>query len=76
VRGFFDNAEELLLRRSRADGHAVEKLDHETSKALECSWNTNSRVYLDEDTLGGVNIYLEFASLVDRRIEQGEETLS
>lgn len=53
----------------------MEELDHETSESLEGTWNTDGRADLDENPFGGVDVDLKFASLVDRRVEEREETL-
>jgi len=53
----------------------VKKLDHETSEAFEGTWNSDSRANFDEDAFGGVDVDLQLAGLVDRRVEEGKETL-
>ena len=71
----FDHAKEFFLRGGGANRHAVEELDHETSESLECSRNADGRVDFDEDALCGVNVDLEFASLVDGRVEESKKAL-
>lgn len=48
---------------------------HKASEPLEGSRDAHAGVDLDEDALCGVNIHLELASLVQRRVEKGEEAL-
>jgi hypothetical protein len=36
----------------------VEKLDHETSEALEGTWDSDGRANFDEDAFGGVDVDL------------------
>lgn len=50
-------------------------MDHETGESLECSWDADGWADLNKDTLGSVDVDLELAGLVDRRIEEGKETL-
>jgi hypothetical protein len=50
-------------------------LDHETGESLECSWDADGWADLNKNTLGSVDVDLELAGLVDRRIEEGKETL-
>ena len=70
-----DDPQELLLGRGRSDGEAMEKLDHETSEALEGTRDSDGGRNLDEDALGGVDVDLQLAGLVDGRVEQSQETL-
>lgn len=53
----------------------MQELDHKTGETLESTRNTHGRRNLDEHALGGVDVDLESAGLVDRRIQQGQETL-
>lgn len=73
--GVLDDPQELLLGCSRSDGETMEKLDHETSEALEGTRDSDGGRNLDEDALGGVDVDLQLASLVDGRVEQSQETL-
>ena len=64
-------------RKMRARG-AVEGArgrTHEPTEPLEGAGNTDMGVDLDEDALGGVDVHLEEASLVERRVEEGQEAL-
>lgn len=70
-----DHAKKFLLRSCGANRHAMKKLDHKTSESLERARNADCRVDFDENSSGGVNVNLKFASLVDRGIEEGEKTL-
>lgn len=70
-----DHFEELLLGVDRSNGEAVEKLDHQTCKSFEGTWNTNCWADFNENTLGRVYINLKPASLVDWGIEEGQKTL-
>lgn len=73
--GVLDNLEELLLGGGGADREAVQELHHQTGKALEGSGDADGGRNLDQDALGGVDVDLQLASLVDRRVEQGEKAL-
>lgn len=73
--GVLDDLQQLLLRCSRTNGKSVEELDHQTSETLEGTGNADGGADFDQDTLGRVNVDLEFAGLVERRVEQSEETL-
>lgn len=53
----------------------MQQLDHQTSEPLEGTRNTDRGGNLDQDALGRVDVNLEFAGLVDGRIEQSKETL-
>ena len=53
----------------------MKELDHETSKSLEGTGNSDTRADLDEDAFGGVDIDLKLSGLIDRRIEESKETL-
>ena len=44
----------------------MKKLDHETGKTFECARYSNSRADFDENSSGGVDVYLQFAGFVDR----------
>lgn len=50
-------------------------MDHEAGESLECSWDADGWADLNKDTLGSVDVDLELAGLVDRRVEEGKETL-
>jgi hypothetical protein len=65
----------LLIGVDRANGEAVEELDHETGESLECTWDADGGADFDEDALGRVDVDLKLTSLVDRRVEEGKETL-
>jgi chitinase len=71
----FDDAEKLFLRRGGADGHAMQKLDHQTSEAFESTGDADSWVDFDEYAFGGVDVDLELAGLVDGRVEESEKAL-
>lgn len=73
--GVLDDLEQLLLRGGGSDGEAVQELDHETGETLEGSGDANGGADFDEDTFGGGDVDLEFASFVDRGVEKGEKTL-
>jgi len=53
----------------------MQKLNHETSETFKRSGNTDSRVDFDKNSFRGLDIHLEFARFIDRRIEESEETL-
>jgi hypothetical protein len=71
----FNHAKKLLLRSCGSNGHAMEELNHETSKTLECTRDADGGVDFDKDAFRGVDIDLEFAGLVDGRVEEGKEAL-
>lgn len=73
--GVLDDLEQLLLRRSRSNGEAVQELNHETGETLEGSGDADGGADFDEDTFGGGDVDLEFAGLVDGGVEKGEKTL-
>jgi len=50
-------------------------LDHETGETLKGTWDTDCWADFDEDAFGGMYVDLKFAGLVDRRVEEGKETL-
>lgn len=70
-----DHLKQLFLRVGRADGQPVQQLHHQSSKSLEGAGYSHRWADLDEDALGGMNVYLEFSSLVEWRVEQGKKTL-
>ena len=53
----------------------MEKLYHQASKPLECPRNSDCRADFDEDAFCGVNEDLKPSGFVDRRVEEGKETL-
>lgn len=73
--GVFDNLQQLLLRIRRADGQPVKELNHQTGKPLECPRNAHGGIHFDQDALGGMDEDLQLSGLVDRGIEEGQETL-
>lgn len=73
--GVLDHLEQALVRGGGADVETVEELDHQTGEPLERPWDSDGRVDLDEDLVGGVDVHLELAGLVDGRVEEGEEAL-
>lgn len=73
--GVLDDLQQLFLGVDRSNGEAMEQLDHETRKALEGSRDSHGRADLDQDALGGVDEDLQFAGLVDGRVEESEKTL-
>lgn len=70
--GVLDDAEQLFLRSRGLDGQTVEQLNHQTSKPLECARDANRGRNLDQHTLCRGDVDLKPASLVDRRVEEGE----
>lgn len=67
-----NDLEQFLLRRRASNGQLMEKLHHQTGESLEGTWDTDGGRDFDEDTLCSVDVDLQLASLVDRRVEQGE----
>jgi len=49
----------------------MEELDHETCESLECTGDSYGRAHFDEDTLGCMDVDLQFSCFVDRRVEKG-----
>lgn len=74
--GVLDDLEQLLLRGGGADGELVEQLNHQTGEALEGTRNADGGRDFNEDALSGVDVDLKLARLVQRRVEEGEQTLS
>ena len=70
-----DNLDQLLLGRGGSNLMSVQQLHHQTSEALECTWNAHCEADPDEDILRSLDVDLEFAGLIDRRIEKSEQTL-
>lgn len=70
-----DDSQELFLGSGRADRKSMQQLYHETSKPLKGSGNSDGGGYFNQHALGRVDINLQLAGLVDRRIEQREQTL-
>lgn len=64
--GVLYHLQEFLLGICAFDGEAVEKLDHQAGKALECSRNADGGRDLNQNTLGGLDVDLKAPSLVDR----------
>jgi len=73
--GILDDLEKFLLRVDGTNGQSVKKLDHETRKSLECTWNTDGGADFDEDSFGGVNIDLQTTSFVDGRVQKCKQAL-
>jgi hypothetical protein len=73
--GVLDDFEQLLGSVDAADAQLVEELDHQAAEALERARDADVRVDLDEDALRGVDVHLQQAGLVQRRVEEGEEAL-
>jgi hypothetical protein len=68
--GVFDDTKEFLGRCGGADRELVEKLNHETCETLECTRNAHGWIYFDKDTFGRLDVDLELAGLVERRIQE------
>ena len=73
--GVFDDLEQLLVGVRRADAQFVKKLDHKSSEAFESSRYADGRANLDENAFGRMDIDLELAGFIDRRIEESEKAL-
>ena len=59
-----------------AYSHISVKHTHQSREALECSWDTNVRVDLDQDVPGSMNVNLEKTGLVQRTVQKGQQALS
>lgn len=53
----------------------MKQLHHQAGKPFKRSWYTHSRADFNQYALCRVYVYLQFSSLVDGGVEQGEETL-
>jgi len=53
----------------------MQQLDHKTRETLECTWDSDCGADFDEDAFSGSNIDLKKPSLVNWRIEEGEQAL-
>ena len=50
-------------------------LTHEATESIESSWDSDVRVDLNQNVLGGVNVHLEETSSIERAIQQHHQTL-
>jgi len=50
-------------------------LTHQSGETLEGSWDTDVRINLDKDVLGGVDVDLQQTSLVQGTVQKGEQAL-
>src|SRR5690242_4110314 len=73
--GVLDHLDQLFLGGSRSNLMPVQQLHHQASKSLECTWDAHSRADPDKDVASSLDVDLELARLVDRRIKESEETL-
>jgi hypothetical protein len=64
-----------LIKKGGKKGRKNYRPTHEPAKPLERARNPYVRVHLDKRTLCGVYVNLQQASLVQRRVEQCQETL-
>lgn len=53
----------------------MEELNHQASKSLKGTWDSDGWADLDQDAFGRVDVDLKLAGLVDRRVEKGKEAL-
>jgi hypothetical protein len=53
----------------------MEQLNHQTSEALEGTWDSDSWRHLDQHTFGGMDVDLQPSCLIDGRVEEREEAL-
>lgn len=74
--GILDDPEQLLLGIGRANGKAMQKLNHETGETLKRPRNANRGIHFDQDTLGSVNEDLQLAGFIGRRVKESQETLN
>lgn len=73
--GVLDHTQKLIVRIGRPNRQTVKQLNHETGESLEGSGNSDGGRDFDENALGGVDINLEFSSLVDGGIKERQEAL-
>lgn len=50
-------------------------LTHQSTESLKSPWNSDARVDFDEYPLGGLNVDLQQSGLVQRRVEERQQTL-
>ena len=74
--GVLDHLQELLLRVGGPDRQSMQQLDHEAGKALEGPRNAHRGTDLNQNASRGVDVDLELPSLVDRGVQQGQQTLA
>ena len=53
----------------------MEQLDHQSSKSLERSGYPDCWADFDQNALGGMNVNLKLAGLVNGGVEQSKQTL-
>ena len=53
----------------------MEELDHQASKPLECARDSHGWADLYKHILCGLDVDLELARFIDRRVQQGEKAL-
>lgn len=53
----------------------MQQLHHQSSKSLKGTGYPHNWADLNENSLGGVDVYLEFPRFVDWRVEQSKQTL-
>jgi hypothetical protein len=66
--GILDDAKEWFVRLVGANMVTLEELNHQTSETLECTGKADGGVDFNENILGCMDVYLQFASFVDRGI--------
>jgi hypothetical protein len=71
----FDDLEQFFLRIGGTNGESVQQLNHQTGEPFEGTRNADGWVNFDEDAFRSVDVDLELASLIDRRVEKSEEAL-
>jgi len=71
----FDDFQELLVAGSGLDGELMKQLNHEATEALEGAGDADTGMDLDQDAGDGLDVHLQSAGSVHRRIQQREQTL-
>jgi hypothetical protein len=53
----------------------VQQLNHQTGEPFEGTRNADRWVHLDQDAFRSVDVDLQLASFIDRRVEKSEKAL-
>jgi len=70
-----DDLEEFLRAGGGSDRQLVQQLHHETSETFKGTRYAYGWVHLDQNPLCGLDVHLQLAGFVDRRVEKGQKAL-
>lgn len=70
-----DDLEQFFLRIGGTNGKSVQQLNHQTGEPFEGTRNADRWVNFDQDAFRSVDVDLQLASFIDRRVEKSEKTL-